>query len=123
MTASHLPKPCLNELAQAFTDWRSQRSNREETPYHLKQKALNALPFHTQSAIIQAAGINYNTLKKWQNSEHSTPAGQFVRVLPSNAPKDIELSFSNQQHSVSLRGAFSIDELQSLIPLLQGCTS
>lgn len=122
MNSTQQTQPSLDLLAQSFRDWRETRTQRK-IPEHLKQQALEALLFYTCSEVIKATGLNYVTLKKWRaTTETSTSSSRFVAVVPDIEPpaKEVELTFTHNQRCLSLRGPFSIDELQSLLTTLQG---
>ena len=122
MNAPHQTKPSLDLLAQSFKDWRDTRTQRK-IPEHLKQQTLEALSFYTCSAVIKATGLNHATLKSWrETNETAKPSSRFIAVLPESKPqqKEVELTLTHNQHCLSLRGQFSIDELRSLVISLQG---
>ena len=122
MNSPQQTQPSLDLLSQSFKDWRDTRTQ-HKIPEHLKQQTLDALSFYTCSAVIKATGLNHATLKKWRSkTEAAKPSSRFIAVLPQaeSPQKEVELTFTHNQHRVSLRGPFSIDELQSLVISLQG---
>ena len=124
-STTHQSKPSLETLSQSFNEWRETRTQRGRIPEHLRQLTLDALPFYTCSAIINATGVNYTTLNKWRNvNSSSESSSKFVTVLPHDEPKpkEVELVLTSEAHSLSLRGHFSLDELRSLVHVLQGAT-
>lgn len=56
----------LNHLKNEFRSWRETRSNRSETPAHLKEKVRELLKNHKKSDLVKQLGVSYEFLNRLQ---------------------------------------------------------
>lgn len=80
-------KPSIVQAAQAFTEWRANRSKRSHTPAHLKELAAALVDHYPMSQICDLLSVNTRTLKAW--SEQQKPSQAFV-TLSDDALAPIE---------------------------------
>ena len=84
-------KPNITQAAQAFNEWRANRTKRSHTPAHLKDLAVVLVDHYPMTQICDLLSINTRSIKAW--SQQQKPAQAFVtladeEVAPREVPTD-----------------------------------
>jgi hypothetical protein len=112
----------LQSLTEAFAHWRKTRSHiRSPVPQDLRRQVIDLLDQHTASRIVEATGIRYNMLRRWQQDLCPVQTDSAFVALPllkkGVAPtpdSSITVSLASGQQ-VTLQGLFSPEQLTALM--------
>jgi len=97
------PQLSLNELQQAFAQWRQTRQPRY-VPDELREQALGLLSRHSRTELTRALGINYSMLKRWQSRRaDGLVSAEFVELPAAMSNENTALRPAQTEASVALR--------------------
>ena len=85
-------KPNITQAAQAFEEWRANRTKRSHTPAHLRDLAVALVDHYPLAQICDLLSINTRSIKAWSEQQQK-PAQAFVtlkdeEVEPQEAPAE-----------------------------------
>ena len=86
----------IEEVALAFTDWRTQRKTRSTTPENLKSMATSLLAKHSMNEICKRLSVNSGMLKAW---------GGLKKLIQFLLPKILLQSFMKRKHLIRMRSS------------------
>lgn len=89
----------LEQLAQEFTHWRTNRKSKiEKTPLSLIEHAVSLTQVHSRSQIQKRLGISGSQMSKWLQ-QTPQPNMSFVALPLVEAESTLKLTIDNQQGS------------------------
>lgn len=126
------PQLSLNELQQAFAQWRQTRQPRY-VPDELRQQALRLLSRHSRTELTRALGINYSMLKRWQSRPAGSSRNSDFVELPQAMPNEVialvasqaensgllKLTVRREAEALTLSGELSMAQWQAALSLLE----
>jgi len=85
----------IDQVSDAFTDWRLTRTKRSHTPSHLQEQAVSLVGMHSKLQITTRLGINNKMLDRWiNNSNNNSLNNTFIDITPTeiNHHKPLEVA-------------------------------
>ena len=123
--------PNLEQVAQAFAQWRSTRTHRTQTPAELVEQAVALVEHHPKSIIVAKLGINARALKRWMiKPNNKGEANAFIEInnkqstlaLLNDSALALDVT-ATMPCGTAFRFAADTTRLASLMTSLQGRTN
>ncbi len=77
-------KPNIVQAAQAFKEWRANRTKRSHTPTHLRERAVALVGHYPTQQICDLLKINSRSIKSW--CKQQAPSQEFVTLTEQATP-------------------------------------
>lgn len=115
-------KSDIEQVVQAFKQWRSNRSSREHTPEHLRVLAVALTEHYPSAEICKRLRINSRSIKAWTSDQPQAFVALPVRPTPVALPSQQQVTLKMQIPNgieCQLTGAIEVPFIASLLRALQ----